>query len=757
MSIATAPRAAACALAVVLAVALASPAAAQSAGKISGRVTDAAGEGVPGASVLVTETTRGATTDLDGYYTILGVPAGTYTIRISFIGYATQVVEGVDVNIDQTATVDAVLTEETAEIGEVVVRAERPVVETDVSNSRANISQEEIEALPVASVENVVQLQAGVQNGFSIRGSGSDEISFQVNGLTLRDERNNAPYTNVSLASVQEVQVQTGGFNAEYGNVRSGVVNVVTKEGSPDRYEAEVITRVSPPAQKHFGILANDPNAFWVRPFIDPEVAFTGTQNWDPITQDQYAKFEGWNAVSQGLLADNDPSNDMSPEALRQAFLWQHRKSMEITDPDYDVDLGFGGPVPVVSDRLGDLRFFASFRREEDMYLIPLNTDRYTEQSGHLKVTTDLRDGMKLSVEGRLGESDGTGASRSGQPGFFRSNYGVADNLSGVSTLGASFIDSRIFSTDYWAPSEVTYNQVGAQFTHAVTPTSIYEVRFNRFGTSYNTNPGRLRDLTPVAFFGGVGFNEAPFGYMPNPSNGVEGMRMGVGMSNSRDSSEVTAYNLQGSYTNQLNRFFEVKTGLEYTLTNSDINYARIDSFLTGSNFRVAWDRTPVRAAGYAQSKLEFQGMIANLGLRLDYIHAGGDWYDFTTFEPVFGGVPIDGGNPQPALDSLLTTRPTKRLLTLSPRLGVSFPVTKVSKLFVNYGHFRQLPDSDDLYLVRALGAGGAGPDRPDCQPEQPAPRERWPTSWATSSRSWTSSRPASPGTTRTSRSNPGR
>ena len=713
MSLATAPRAAALALVAALAVGLAAPAAAQSAGKISGRVVDASGEGVPAANVFVMETTRGATTDLEGYYTILGVPAGTYRLRISFLGYATQFVENVNVNIDQTTTIDAVLTEETAEIGEVVVRAERPVVETDVGNSRANISEEEIEALPVASVENVVQLQAGVQDGFSIRGSGSDEISFQVNGLTLRDERNNAPYTNISLASVQEVQVQTGGFSAEYGNVRSGVINVVTKEGSPDRYEAEVIARVSPPAQKHFGMLANDPNAYWVRPFIDSEVAFTGTQNWDAVTQDQYPTFQGWNAVSLGLLADDDPTNDLSPEALRQAFLWQHRKSMEITDPDYDVDLGFGGPVPGVSRRLGNLRFYASYRREEDLYLIPLNTDRYTEQSGHLKVTTDLRDGMKLSVEGRLGQSDGTGSSRSGQPGFFRSPGSIAGQLDQV-----SFINSRIFSTDYWGPSEVAYNQIGATFNHALTSTSIYEVRFNRFGTSYNTNPGRLRDLTPIVEFGGVGFNEAPFGYMPSPSDGVDGMRMGVGMSNARDSSEVTVYNLQGSYTNQLNRFFEVKAGLEGSLTNSVINYAQIDSFLTGGNFRVLWDRAPVRAAGFLQGKLEFQGMVASPGLRLDYIHAGGDWYDFTTFEPVFGGVPTAGGDPQPALDSLLTTERTRRIWTLSPRLIVSFPVTKVSKLFFNYGHFRQLPDSDDLYLVRAFQTSGqisriANPNNP--------------------------------------------
>lgn len=713
MTLATALRTTASVLLVALLLG-AGDAAAQAAGKISGRVTDTAGQPVPGASVLVVETSRGTTTDADGYYTILNVRAGTYTLRVSFLGYAAQVVEGVNVNIDQTTTINATLQDETELIDEVVVRAERPPVELDVSNSRTNIGAGEIQALPVASVTGAVGLQAGVQ-GLSIRGSSSDQVSFQVNGLTLRDERNNAPFTNISLSSVEEIQVQTGGFNAEYGNVRSGVVNVVTKEGDPNRYEATAILRISPPAQKHRGILANDPNAYWVRPFLDPEVAFTGTQNWDPITQSQYEPFEGWNAVSQGLLADDDPTNDMTPQALQQAFLWQHRKSMEIVDPDYDVDLGFGGPVPGAR-ALGNLRFYASLRREEDLYMIPLHTDRYEEQTGHLKLTSDLAPGMKLSVEGRLGESAGTGASRSGQPGFFRSSTGIARNLSSV-----SFIDSRIFSGDYWGPSEVAYNQLGATFNHAPTATSVYEIRFNRFASTYDTNPGRLRDRTPVVSFGGVGFDEAPFGWSPSPSDGVDGMRMGVGMSNSRDSSSTVVYSVQGAYTNQLNRFLEVKTGLEYALTQSDINYAQVDSFLTGSNFRVTWDREPVRAAAFAQSKLEFQGMIANLGLRLDYSHAGGFWYDFGTFEPAFGGLPLVNGEPEPALDTLLTTAPTRRILNLSPRLGVSFPVTAVSKLFFNYGHFRQLPDSDDLYLVRALE--NSGQVRRIADPNNPLPQ----------------------------------
>lgn len=677
-------------------------------GKLAGRITDAAtGDPLPGVNVLLAGTTQGTITDIDGYYVILNVKPGTVTVQASFIGFTTQNVEGVRVFIDQTTTVDFVLQESTVGLEEVVITASRPVVQRDVSNSQLNVGSDEIEALPVASVSSVVGLQAGIQ-GLSVRGGGSDELSFMVNGLTLRDERNNSPFTAISLSAVEEVQVQTGGFNAEYGNVRSGVINVVTKEGSPNRFSTAVTLRYSPPAQKHFGSNANDRNSFWIRPFIDPEVAWTGTRNgaWDQSTQNQYPDFEGWIAISESFLKDDDPTNDITPEALQEAFLWQHRKDFEISNPDYTMDIGVGGPFPF-SEKLGNARFYASYRGQQEMYMIPLHTDRWEQQSAQIKITSDIRPGVKLSIEGMLANVDATASSRSGQPGEFFSASGIASQMSRV-----SFIDTRIFSTDYWAPTNIKRNLIGATLTHALSASSFYEVRLSRFASKYDTNPGRLRSTDPVVFFGGVGFDEAPFGFQPEPTFGVDGMRTGVGMSNARDTSEVVVYNLKADFTNQVNRFMQVKTGFEYNLTDSRINYGNFDAFLKGGNSQSVWDELPVRASVYGQSKLEFQGMVANLGLRLDYADASTDWIEFDAFTNAFSAR-FAGG-----LDTLLTTQATEAQITLSPRLGVSFPVTATSKLFFNYGHFRSMPDPNNLYLIRAFSETGqisrvANPNNP--------------------------------------------
>ena len=666
-------------------------------GKVSGRVTDDLGQALPGVNVVIVGTTQGVASNADGYYTILNVGPGVYSIRASIVGYAAVVSEGVRVRIDETTELNFSLAEAILGAEEVVVTAEAPIVQADVSNSRLNVSSEQIEVLPVSSVTDVVGLQAGIQ-GLDVRGSGSTELLVMMNGIQMRDERSNAPYAEFSLAAVEEVQVQTGGFNAEYGTARSGVINVVTKEGSPDRYNADVIFRYSPPGQKHFGERADDPNAFWVRPYLDPDVAWTGTESgaWDEATQRQYPTFEGWVAVADGLLADDDPSNDMTPEALQQAFLWQHRKSMETTIPDYNVDVGMGGPVPLVSKALGGMRFYASYRRDEESYLIPLHTDRYESWTGHAKLTSNVTNGIKLSLEGLLGEVNGTASSRAGAPGVFRSPFSIASQLSRV-----SFIDTRIFSTDYWTPTNVKTASLGAKWTHLLNESTFYEVRLGVFDSKYDTNPGRLRDETPVVVFGGVGFDEAPFGFQPKPSFGVGGMRTGVGMSNSRDSSAVTTYNMKADLTSQLNPFFQLKTGIEYNLTDSKVNYAQFDEFLRSNNSNSRWDETPSRGAAYAQGRLEFQGMVANLGLRATYFGPGGQWWVFDPYTPAFsaaGSVLIDSLLPQEAIESQFD---------LSPRLGVSFPVTALSKLYFNYGHFRSLPDPNNLFLFRQAGETG--------------------------------------------------
>ncbi len=670
-------------------------------GKISGTVIDSkTKEPLFGVNVVLVGTTLGATTGADGYYVIQNVQPGTYTLKATYIGYTPATISNVRVNIDQTTNIDINLSEEAILANEVVVVAQQPVVQKDVASSRVNLSMEEMENLPVSSVQSVIGLQAGVVSGASgpiIRGGGADQTAFVVNGMTLRDERDNTPYTGISFTSVKEIQVQTGGFNAEFGNIRSGLVNVVTKEGDKQKYSLSFIGRYKGAARKHFGDAVNSYDSYWIRPYVDDAVAWTGTDNgkWDSYTKRQYQPFRGWNTVSQQLLSDNDPSNDLTPEAAQRLFLWQHRRQLDIVDPDYDADVSFSGPVPFVGEYLGDLTFITSYRTTQDMYFIPLSTDAYRDYNFQFKIISDLKNGMKLSVEGLAGKQWGTGSSRSGGPGLFRSASGIASELD--IRAGASYLDSRVYATDYWAPSEKFSSGYGIKFTHVLNSSTYYDVNISQFGTSYDTNPGAARNTNKVNNFGGVLFDDSPFGYFSGTSSGIgSSMNMGLGFSNSRDSSKVSVWTARVDFISQLNKYNNVKAGFEFIYTDNAVNYALREPSLPSNDTQSKWHTFPVRGAFYIQNKLEFEGMIANIGLRLDYSNANGDWYVLDSpYSKALSGALSKG------IDTLLQKEATKAILNLSPRIGIAFPISVDSKLYFNYGHFRSMPIPENLYLLR--------------------------------------------------------
>ena len=673
-------------------------------GKISGTVNDArTGEAAIGANIIVQGTNYGAATDIEGYYVILNLPPGDYSLRASMIGYAPKTVTNVRVNIDQTTNLNFELLEESIQTEEVVVVAVQPIVQQDISSSRANLTAAEVENLPTVNVNRAIGLQAGVQqsgDGISVRGGGVEETAYVVNGITLRDERDNTPYTAISVTSVDAIQVQTGGFNAEYGNLRSGLVNITTKEGKKDKYSFSFIGRYRPANQKHFGGSPQGFESYYVRPFLDDAVAWTGTKNgaWDEYIQRQYPEFEGWISVAEKTLADDDPTNDLTPEAAQRLYLWEHRRQLDIRHPDYETDMSFGGPVPLVSEALGDLRFWASYRQTKEMYMIPLSTDSYNDYTATFKLTSNLNPDMKLMVEGLYGEQSGTNDNNAGVNGIFRSPGSIASVLNRV-----SFIDTRIFALDYWAPSEVIRNSVGAKLTHVLNPTTFYELTVSRFAADYSTNPGRLRDTTKIKTFGNTyRVDEAPFGFQPAPSTGINGFRMGVGMSNSRDSSFIASYVAKFDLTSQLDKFNQVKAGFEFVYTDSRTNYRSVDVFLPSGRSISKWDTKPVRASLYAQDKIEFEGMIANVGVRLDYLDPGGEWYVYDPYTNAFTAANSLG------IDTLLEKQPTKKQLTVSPRLGIAFPISVDSKLFFNYGHQRQIPAPENLFLIRRFSDNNA-------------------------------------------------
>ena len=187
-------------------------------GKISGIISDASsGKPLIGANVMLDGTSIGAATDIDGYYNILNVSPGFYSLRVEMIGYGQKTVTDIRVEIDLTALIDVELSIEAISGEMVVVKANQKLVKVDVASSQKSISASQIAEMPVSSVADIVGLSAGV-SGLSVRGGSYNETQFMVDGLVMNDERTSEPTTGIPLSAIQEISLQTGGFGAEYRN-----------------------------------------------------------------------------------------------------------------------------------------------------------------------------------------------------------------------------------------------------------------------------------------------------------------------------------------------------------------------------------------------------------------------------------------------------------------------------------------------------------------------------------------------------------
>jgi outer membrane receptor for ferrienterochelin and colicin len=204
-------------------------------GKISGRITDSAtGDPLPGANVIIKGTVLGAAADIEGDYFILNVPPGIYSLRTSMIGYTPMVRTQVRISVDQTVRVDFTLASTVLEGEVVTVTAIQPLIQQDLTATSSTVSAAEIADMPVESFQDILQLQAGVVEGANgelhMRGGRSSEIAYMVDGMSVTDPYSGQMAVDVDQGAIQEMKVISGTFNAEYGKVMSGVVEIVTKD-----------------------------------------------------------------------------------------------------------------------------------------------------------------------------------------------------------------------------------------------------------------------------------------------------------------------------------------------------------------------------------------------------------------------------------------------------------------------------------------------------------------------------------------------
>lgn len=627
---------------------------AQGRGKIAGTVTDSAtGESLPGVNIVIVGTTLGTATDAAGDYFIANLEPGAYDVRASFVGYQTVTVQGVDVSANVTRQLDFVLESEALTLGtEVVVTAERPLVEQDNTTSIVRLETEEIAARPTANFTDVLTTMPSIhmENGeMRIRGGTLDEVAFVVDGARARNPLDHRPYTRFNLGAIQELEVITGSFNAEFGEAQSGVINIITKEGS-ERYEGYIDARYEPPGVRHWGTALYDPSSdlYW-------ENTHARHLEWWIEYPDQWVDPNG--------VKGSDPRSIWTPEQAYQNYLDTHQPLTDYTEtPTYQIEAGFGGPVPF----LRGLTFFGTYKhRSEAPLLGNAFRDRGLFRDGTLKMAYRFGGGKKLTLSGFYGSKEaGWGFlsdddySISGYP-FWADNYGIRGRYA------------------YFDQAGYPYSQTDGQtltFSHVLNAASLYEVKLTRVHAKRRVEPF---PGDPLGFDASAPLEDNLQAVDENGNNIPGGNANYIGFNTSgylfRYDDDNTDYELEAYYSSQVTKNWQFKTGLQFTYSVLDhFNRAKFSARVDSAVYR------PYQGALYAQSKFEFLGFILNGGLRWDFYNPND-----TVFVNPFN--PFEGPKERTRLYS-----------QLSPRLGVSHPIDTKTVLHFSYGHFFQRPSYGD-------------------------------------------------------------
>ena len=206
----------------------------QTTGKISGQVTDNAGAGLVGANVIVDGTSMGVATDSDGKYTILNVPAGTYALTASYIGYRSTTTSNVEVKTNLTTPQNFSMESSAIEGDAITIVGQKRLVEFSATNSVRSVNAEEIQNAASRSVTGMLDMQAGVTitNGnLHIRGSRAEEVAYTLDGAQITDVINTGRDVSAIPEALAEITVEAGGYGAHVGGANSGVVRQTMRTG----------------------------------------------------------------------------------------------------------------------------------------------------------------------------------------------------------------------------------------------------------------------------------------------------------------------------------------------------------------------------------------------------------------------------------------------------------------------------------------------------------------------------------------------
>lgn len=654
-------------------------------GKVAGVVKDAQnGQLLPGANVQLVGTTLGSTTDAQGRYFILNVPPGTYSVKVTFIGYEPVTISNVVSRLDVTTPLDFQLKPTVVEVGEgVTIVAERPLVDKTLTASRSNIGIKELDnALPAGSIERIVETTASVFKGY-IRGGRKYETKTLYDGVNISDsyftggtgapqvyqqytstrrsdeDENNA--VDVNPQGVQEVAVLAGTFNAEYDAAAAGIINIASRDGGR-KLAGKLFVRSSAGGLNHAG----------------------------PSVYNDLSRFLAEKAT---LAASTTPANQEKAALMKfsQATIDEIGYG---NDPAIDGDLSLGGPLT----SKGNFYFTGHLLNSHGRFPGEFNR----EINSSLKLNYNLTPTQRLT--GNVIVNDGgilggwKNQAFSSRFKFFPEGNAQNEKLGLVTYLG---------------------------WTNTLSPKTFFEVkgsyvgRTSRFGYSDDNNDGIIsrgedgdfliiRTADQAKMYLGTGGSGVLNGkrtfFTGDPGNerfhdvaySSGQYRFGQPGFYYEDLKR-NALQLKGDITSQVSFNHQLKAGFLYRYhTVEDFQQRTQVVKIFDVNFpfeETSYKLHPKEWGMYVQDRIEYQGIVINAGLRVDGFDTGAE--QFGDFFNVSQQVTLPSGA---VIRDQLRTKDVPAKWFVGPRVGISHPISATAAMHYSWGRFFSAPPFGGLY-----------------------------------------------------------
>ncbi len=625
-------------------------------GKLAGKIIDAdTKEPLIGANVVVLGTDLGAATDVNGEYFVLNINPGTYTVKVSYVGYGEKEIQDVRIVGGVTYELNTQLNPG-IEITEVVV-TDKKLFEEKATNTVKVLDSDQITKLPVRGVEQLVSLQAGVVMAegsggaggnatINVRGGRGGEVTYVVDGVVQNDPLWGQNFSQVSNSAIEQISFQVGGFEAKYGQSQSGVVNVTTKSGSGNYsvyadaltssftdnygynlYSANISGPVIPGQSDHTFFLSAERG--W---FLDGNPSAIGV-----------------NFPSIGYSSDINPGNSEG--------VWRYNGK---------ITSNLGNQMVLRLSGNYNLRDYRANGTSSNNNLPNSTYSFYKNNPEHVGLVK--RDNLSLSA--KLSQNIGKNSfyditlgyksyfQEQGDGVFFDNIEQYGDTLYNpyIATQGdqsaLDYDNVGIFPAKGYLDSY--YRKMGNRtYSADISFTSQVESHLLEFGGGFDYNFMRYYSLYPIR----LAFRN-------------------------RDS-----YDANGQLVSALSP--------EQRYADRHPNRWGYDLFgnETGTSDSLG-AQTPILAYGYVQDRFELEDIVLNLGVRFDYWDTRSKVLKNITLPYAGGSNPNDFDN-----GDFIAKDPE---FYISPRIGLGFPVTSSTVFHAQYGKFISEPRLLDAFLLQS-------------------------------------------------------